>query len=135
MSKPDIIDILRELTNEIERNPLLDFVIRLKLMQKRIRTKQKKVEIQQEITDKDTLDIISLYSNFNKYIDGSINILSDKIGLIKTDILTDIEIRALNTIRDVIDEITKNKDPLTKEQSEIILKLLDKIIGRIKRRV
>ena len=135
MSKPDIIDILRELTNEIERNPLLDFVIRLKLMQKRIRTKQKKVEIQKEITDKDTLDIISLYSNFNKYIDGSVNVLSDKIGLIKTDILTDIEIRALNTIRDVIDEITKNKNPLTKEQSEIILKLLDKIIGRIKRRV
>ena len=135
MSKPDIIDILRELTNELERNPLLEFIIRLKLMQKKIKKKEKIIKVQQEITDKDTLDIISLYGKFNKYLSDSISGLSEKIGLEKSDILVDIEIKGLNTIEKVINEIKKKNDILNKEQSETILKLLDKIINRIKRRV
>ena len=134
MSKPDIIDVLRELTNELDRNPLLEFVIRLKLMQKNIKNKQKNIEIQTEITDKDTLEIIKIYNNFNKYLDTSIALLTDKIGLVKTDILSDIEIKGLNTIKDTIDEIKKKKKKFNKEQSETILKLLDKIISKIKRR-
>ena len=135
MSKPDIIDILRELTNELERNPLLEFAIKLKLMQKKIKKKQEQLEEQTEITDKDTLDIFSLYGKFNKYLSDSISSLSDKIKLEKSDILVDIEIKGLNTIENVINEIKKKKDILNKEQSETILKLLDKIINRIKRRV
>ena len=131
MNKPDIIDVLNEMNNDIRNNPLLEFLIIIRLIIKKCKCYKRNIPDIDNESDYDTqLDkLIDLLENLKKYINLSKQHLLT-LGISDTEFFNHFEKKGLTNIDDIIYDLKNNRTRLTPQEIKSIVNFMIKILNK-----
>lgn len=137
--KKDIIDVLHELNDEIVNNPLLEFLIIIKMIMKKCKNykrkleKLKKMDIPPQYSEKMLLlqKIIALLESSKDYIDSSKKYLLT-LGIKDDKFFSIFEEKGLHKLYEIVEDLKKNNSNINDDKLEIMLDFMIKILDKFK---
>jgi hypothetical protein len=139
--KKDIIDILYEMNEEIRKNPILEFLMIIKIIKIKCKNYKKKLYnikkindqyknqhyVKEEVVNK----IIALIESSKDYIDLSKKHLLT-LGIKNADFFNIFEEKGMYKLYELVEELKNNHKTIEDEQVEIMLNFMIKILDKFK---
>ena len=137
--KKDIIDVLYELNNEIVNNPLLEFLIIIKMIMTKCKNYKRRLEkikqmgIPQQHWERKLLikKIIMLLESSKDYIYSSKKYLL-RLGIKDDKFFSIFENKGLDKLYEFVEDLKKNDSDIDDNKLEIILDFMMKILDKFK---
>jgi hypothetical protein len=133
----DIIDLIQELDQTIVNNPMLEFLIIIKLIIKKcMRNKRRITHIEKLVQEakpenySDLFDkIISLLENSTLFVNSAQKYLLT-LGIKNNDFFNEWENSGMRTVQDIVQNLKKNKSGLKPEDLKVALDFMIKILNK-----